>query len=74
MGVLKYDVQMSERVLFRVTSAQANSLKAEADMTSLSVCDVVRAAVDGYFEDLDGLRIFTRQLPYIVVSSPARRR
>jgi len=64
MGSLKYDEPMTVRITFRVTPAQANSLRAEARITRVRLCDLARSAFAEYFEDVDTCRYFLRELPY----------
>lgn len=64
MTVPKYDAAMEHGLRIRLTAAQSNSLRAVADCMSLTVSDVIRAAVDQWIEDVPEPRLFTARVVF----------
>ena len=58
----KYEQAMWTATSIRLTASQANSLTAIAHAMSLTVSDVVRAAVDQWVEDIPEPAVFRTRL------------
>jgi len=62
VGVLRYDERMTAMVYARLTPSQCSSLVTIAHSMSLTTGDVIRAAIDQFFEDIPEEPLFTRRV------------